>query len=562
MKARPGAFITCILLAWACGAEADTHYVSETSPSPGWPYTTPDTAAGSIASAMDAASCGDTVLVLPGYYQDIWHPEGTLLKPGVNLIGSGPARTVIFGSPLLLGEQFPDPDLPACPGPMVISGLRLVDSPLGLWQGVPAATATVSECYFDGSTVSVNGVARWDVTFRRCLFRNIREVSCKYALHAFHTGALKVLDCWFDLSNSLGRTGGVALFGTYPAVISGCTFTACASAIHCFEGTIRITNCLFLRNDRAVEVVVAETSIEASTFVGNRHAIWTTDQCDWGPKVRNCIFWASAEANVFVERSDGFGLPEISFSDVEGGYPGQGIIDADPMFFLPSGDEPDLHLCAFSPCIDAGDPFSDYSNEPEPNGGRVNMGAYGNTWEATTSELVDTDGDNLRDDWEIENFGDLTRDGSSDADRDGLSDREEYRHLSDPNNRDSDGDGLLDGQEVSLGTDPLVPDTDNDGTPDAEEVAQGTNPLDWKDGFTVLDFSIKEGHLHITYPTLPGYEYSLESSNWPNGPFGFTVEPYRGRYGVLSHTDVLFLGPYNRFFRIRAREYPGGEGSR
>ncbi|HUU97660.1 MAG TPA: dockerin type I domain-containing protein, partial [Phycisphaerae bacterium] len=38
-----------------------------------------------------------------------------------------------------------------------------------------------------------------------------------------------------------------------------------------------------------------------------------------------------------------------------------------------------------SPCIDAGDPASDYSNEPAPNGGRVNMGAYGNTPEASKS---------------------------------------------------------------------------------------------------------------------------------------------------------------------------------
>jgi len=38
-----------------------------------------------------------------------------------------------------------------------------------------------------------------------------------------------------------------------------------------------------------------------------------------------------------------------------------------------------------SPCIDAGDRGSDFSNEPQPNGGRVNMGAYGNTMEASKS---------------------------------------------------------------------------------------------------------------------------------------------------------------------------------
>jgi len=31
-----------------------------------------------------------------------------------------------------------------------------------------------------------------------------------------------------------------------------------------------------------------------------------------------------------------------------------------------------------SPCIDAADPEAAFENEPEPNGGRTNMGAYGN----------------------------------------------------------------------------------------------------------------------------------------------------------------------------------------
>lgn len=36
-----------------------------------------------------------------------------------------------------------------------------------------------------------------------------------------------------------------------------------------------------------------------------------------------------------------------------------------------------------SPCINAGDPTSDYSKEPQPNGDRINMGAYGNMSEAS-----------------------------------------------------------------------------------------------------------------------------------------------------------------------------------
>ena len=38
-----------------------------------------------------------------------------------------------------------------------------------------------------------------------------------------------------------------------------------------------------------------------------------------------------------------------------------------------------------SPCIDAGDPTSDHSNEPQPNGRQINIGAYGNTEQASKS---------------------------------------------------------------------------------------------------------------------------------------------------------------------------------
>jgi hypothetical protein len=38
-----------------------------------------------------------------------------------------------------------------------------------------------------------------------------------------------------------------------------------------------------------------------------------------------------------------------------------------------------------SPCIDVGDPNSSVGDEPEPNGDRINMGAYGGTAEASKS---------------------------------------------------------------------------------------------------------------------------------------------------------------------------------
>jgi len=50
----------------------------------------------------------------------------------------------------------------------------------------------------------------------------------------------------------------------------------------------------------------------------------------------------------------------------------------------------------------------------------------------TVKGFHDTDGDDLDDDWEMQHFGTLARDGSGDFDRDGISDRDEFLNDTDP----------------------------------------------------------------------------------------------------------------------------------
>jgi hypothetical protein len=99
--------------------------------------------------------------------------------------------------------------------------------------------------------------------------------------------------------------------------------------------------------------------------------------------------WGNSTPVIFVTS----GSLNITYSDVQGGYPGTGNINADPLFV--SSTNGDYHLSGPSPCIDAGNPASDYSLEPEPDGGRINMGAYGNTPEAETRSGLHIDGWNL-----------------------------------------------------------------------------------------------------------------------------------------------------------------------
>lgn len=89
---------------------------------------------------------------------------------------------------------------------------------------------------------------------------------------------------------------------------------------------------------------------------------------------------------------------DVQYSDVQGGAPGPGNLDEDPLFAGPG----DYHLQSqagrwdaaqaawvqdrqSSPAIDAGDPQADFSQEHKPHGSRANIGAYGNTAQASLS---------------------------------------------------------------------------------------------------------------------------------------------------------------------------------
>jgi hypothetical protein len=67
---------------------------------------------------------------------------------------------------------------------------------------------------------------------------------------------------------------------------------------------------------------------------------------------------------------------------------------------------------------------------------------------------------------------------ATDKDFDGLTDEEEGRYNTNPEDSDSDGDGLGDKEEILVyKTNPLDKDTDKDGYADGYEVRRGFSPL-------------------------------------------------------------------------------------
>ncbi len=94
--------------------------------------------------------------------------------------------------------------------------------------------------------------------------------------------------------------------------------------------------------------------------------------------IRNCIIWGNRGDSQMSHCT----TPTYScIQDWTGG--GEGNIPHYPCFVDEANG--DYHLRTWSPCVDAGDLQSDYSLEPEPNGGRIDMGAYGNTPQATSA---------------------------------------------------------------------------------------------------------------------------------------------------------------------------------
>ena len=65
------------------------------------------------------------------------------------------------------------------------------------------------------------------------------------------------------------------------------------------------------------------------------------------PIIANCILWYNVPSQIHGSSA------LVMYSDAQGGWPGQGNIDANPLYVDPDGG--DFHLQLGSPCIDAAD---------------------------------------------------------------------------------------------------------------------------------------------------------------------------------------------------------------
>lgn len=201
-----------------------------------------------------------------------------------------------------------------------------------------------------------------------------------------------------------------------------------AAGVVCCDGASpTIVNCLIVGNrtpcsDGAVVYCKNSTAVLMNCTIADNHA---GEQgagltlIDSNVTVLNSILWNDVAKEILPI---GTSLPDVRFCTIRGGWSGVGNLDKDPLFAQPGTwvdpNDPatllgadiawsvwadgDYHLRSqagrwdptardwlqddvTSPCIDAGLTSVSAANEPTPNGGRINLGVYGGTAEASMS---------------------------------------------------------------------------------------------------------------------------------------------------------------------------------
>jgi predicted outer membrane repeat protein len=269
-----------------------------------------------------------------------------------------------------------------------------------------------------------------------------------------------VINCRFVANSAIEDGGGMFNGVGYPTV-ANCTFSGnfarLGGGMNTGDCDATLINCTFSRNSAIVNgggIAFAcddfPTLINC-TFTGNSAGsesggIWNYDSM--GFSMTNCILWGNTDDGGMDESAQigGWYRRVVNYCCIQGWTGnGTGNINSDPCFVSTGIGSTDFHLKSqagrwnpvnqrwvrdevTSPCIDTGDPNSDWTLELWPHGCRINMGAYGGMREAGMSLLdagsiadIDVDGriDNsdmklLIDSWLYEALllpEDLSRDG-------------------------------------------------------------------------------------------------------------------------------------------------------
>lgn len=351
-----------------------TYYVDTVSGNDAYTGLTPGNAFKTIQRGINAAADGDTVVVLPGEYRGTGNKDLDFGGRAITLESQdGPATTLINCQGSGRAFYFHSAE----DATSVVEGFTLTggNSTAGGAIYCVGSSPKIQDCVIFGN-------ATGSTTSGTVYCYNSANVVLSGCVIHDNTGSSAAV----RFNNSAGQMLNCLLYGN--------AITGAGGAIRCDNGykTTVIQNCTVAYNS-------------ASSTGGGLYVRTATAQ------VINSIFWGNTASSGGPQMYTYYpSTLTVKYSDVAGGRPGvagtgtvvwdTGNLDQDPLFGDPGGY--DYHLRSErgrywtehqvwvlddvnSPCVDAGDPNSVFENEPQPNGGRINMGAYGNTAYASLS---------------------------------------------------------------------------------------------------------------------------------------------------------------------------------
>jgi hypothetical protein len=280
---------------------------------------------------------------------------------------------------------------------------------LGIGQGIHTrfSYVLVENCYFQNKHGDNDDIDLWGESIPPCLIRNnmfdlpeyddrINPTKCSAIITGNiimgsndHGIVLRDKGSPIVMNNFIRNcsSGGIAVENTCTATIMNNTIVGCGKGLRLFDlgrsgspyyltpgsGTATVTNCIIW--DCTQSITLTDSS---NTQAKDRGAHITINYCDIKGG-RNSVTVTGTYSTVTW---------------------GQGNIDVDPQFVAAASTNYHVKSQAghwdptrlswikdnvTSPCIDAGDPNSDWTSELWPNSKRINMGAYGGTPEASMS---------------------------------------------------------------------------------------------------------------------------------------------------------------------------------
>jgi len=183
-----------------------------------------------------------------------------------------------------------------------------------------------------------------------------------------HESAAIIKNNIISWNNSSGTGGGIychtegdpaitgnVIIGNEAGWGGGVSFYSAGSSI--FKNNLIVGNTAIERGGGIYYYWLNPLHVINNTIAGNTAPTGGGIYCDGADlTVLNSIFWNNAPDGIFVNS----GMVTITYSDVQGGYPGTGNIDADPIFVRgPLGSYYLSQIAAGqgqnSPCVDTGD---------------------------------------------------------------------------------------------------------------------------------------------------------------------------------------------------------------